>query len=95
MPSYINSGHKALGCLPTFLISLQKCLVCGDDEVVIRCHQCRYSTYLCALCDAEVHNEHPLHDREYWNGEYFSFILPTRYPCPRTGNLIDIGMSCT
>lgn len=67
-----------------------KCLVCGDDAVVIRCHQCHNSTYLCALCDAEIHNEHPLHDREYWNGEYFSFILPTQYPCPQTGNLIDI-----
>lgn len=63
------------------------------NAAVIRCHQCRYSamTYLCPLCDAEIHNDHPLHDREYWNGHYFSFIPPTQYPCPTTGNLIDIG----
>ncbi|XP_065891337.1 uncharacterized protein [Dysidea avara] len=70
-----------------------KCSMCGDtDTAIVRCHQCGYSnmTYLCPLCDCHVHNDHPLHDREYWNGHYFTFIPPTQYPCPDTGNLIDI-----
>ena len=30
-------------------------VICNDDTVVIQCHQCRYATNLCALCDAEIH----------------------------------------
>lgn len=70
---------------------LQKCSVCGDDAVVIRCHDCRASSYLCALCDEEVHSAHPLHDREHWNEKFFSFIPATKSPCSVSGDLSDSG----
>ena len=65
--------------------------MCDDDSPVICCHECCSVTQnLCALCDKEIHKWHPLNDREFWNGEYFTFIpLP---PDHINGNLIDIGM---
>ncbi|XP_065894845.1 uncharacterized protein [Dysidea avara] len=74
------------------LLPEMECSVCGDtNAAIIRCHQCWYSTmaYLCSLCDDGDHHNHPLHDREYWNGHYFSFIPPTQFSCPSSGNLID------
>ena len=73
-------------------VLMQKCSVCDDDSPVIRCHECRGVSHLCALCDEEVHRWHPLHDREYWNGEYFTFIPPLLSPSHISGNLIDIGI---
>lgn len=66
--------------------------MCDDVAVVIRCHECRSLSYLCALCDQEVHTAHPLHDREYWNEKFFTFIIPTQSPDSVTGNLSDVGM---
>lgn len=67
-----------------------KCSVCNDEAVLIRCHDCRSLAYLCALCDQEIHNVHPLHDREYWNGKFFLFIPPTQSPHSVTGELCDV-----
>ena len=66
--------------------------MCDDVEIVIRCHECQSLSYLCALCDQEVHTAHPLHDREYWNGEFFTYIQSTQSPDSVTGNISDVGM---
>ena len=85
--------YKLLFCVCDSLLHVvvQKCLVYGDTAV-IRCHECRATSYLCGLCDQEIHHNNPLHDREYWNQEYFSYIPPTLAPDNLMRELIEVGM---
>ena len=61
------------------LSSPQHCSKCSleIDQCIIRCVDCGPGILFCSLCDIQAHDQNPIHDREAWNGNFFSPILPT------------------
>ena len=66
------------------LIYLKQCFpvkqllsrIVGSVEF-IQCSQCCGIKKLCGACDAEQHQQHPFHDRQYTSpGGFFQFLQP-------------------
>ena len=55
-----------------------KCSMCSSDlQQCVRCMDCGPCFFVCSKCDMNIHNSHPMHDQEFWNGEFFQSLLPT------------------
>ena len=55
-----------------------KCSMCNSDlQQCVRCMDCGPCFFVCSKCDMNIHNSHPMHDQEFWNGEFFQSLLPT------------------
>ena len=51
--------------------------MCNSDlQQCVRCMDCGPCFFVCAKCDMNIHNSHPMHDQEFWNGEFFQSLLP-------------------
>lgn len=70
----------------------QHCSKCSVelDQCVVRCLDCGPGVLLCSECDMQVHDQNPIHDREAWNGNFFSPLLPTE-GVDSQGKLISVG----
>lgn len=70
----------------------QHCSTCSVelDLCVVRCLDCGPGVLFCSECDMQVHDHNPIHDREAWNGNFFSPILPTE-GVDSQGKLISVG----
>lgn len=54
------------------------CSKCACElQYCVRCMGCGPGILLCSTCDMDTHDNHPFHDRESWNGEFFRPLLPT------------------
>lgn len=42
-----------------------------------RCHQCGPGQVVCTACDASIHQQKPLHDRQVWLDGFWLPIAPT------------------
>ena len=55
-----------------------KCSMCNSDlQQCVRCMDCGPCFFVCSKCDMNIPNSHPMHDQEFWNGEFFQSLLPT------------------
>ncbi|XP_065895222.1 uncharacterized protein [Dysidea avara] len=68
---------------------INECALCGR-EAFIRCHHCTPSVLICTLCDENIHNNLPLHDREAWTGRCFIPMSPTTAIDPQSLQLKPI-----
>uniref|UniRef100_A0A7M5X0A6 CxC3 like cysteine cluster domain-containing protein n=1 Tax=Clytia hemisphaerica TaxID=252671 RepID=A0A7M5X0A6_9CNID len=51
--------------LKSAFLSKEKCALCLSKTAAVDCHECRI--HLCEICDRDIHNKNPLHNR-------FSFV---------------------
>jgi translation initiation factor 2B subunit (eIF-2B alpha/beta/delta family) len=66
-----------------------KCLVCSQQKAVISCMECvRHN--LCSLCDIEMHDDQPLHDRCYYGDGYKRPLGPLEC-IDEQGNIVTTG----
>ena len=73
----------------------QNCCKCNSKPGLIKCSQCCHTGRLCGACDAEQHQQHPFHDRQYISpGGFFQFLQPTE-STDDVGNLINISKCCS
>ena len=53
------------------------CYFCAVKPGRFRCHQCGSGQVLCTVCDAHIHQQKPLHDRQVWLDGFWLPIAPT------------------
>ncbi len=58
---------------------VQECICqhCLTAEAIVRCRDCLRRQYLCTLCDGDVHQHLPLHNRESMFHGFFKPLCPT------------------
>ncbi|XP_058644835.1 uncharacterized protein LOC131548005 [Onychostoma macrolepis] len=58
---------------------VQECICqhCLTAEAIVRCRDCLPRQYLCTLCDGDVHQHLPLHNRESMVHGFFKPLCPT------------------
>ena len=77
-PKGQNSEKLCLMMLKEALPPSVKCSMCSSDlQQCVRCMDCGPCFFVCSKCDMNIHNSHPMHDQEFWNGEFFQSLLPT------------------
>ncbi|XP_073725812.1 uncharacterized protein [Misgurnus anguillicaudatus] len=53
------------------------CQHCLSTEAIVRCRDCLPRQYLCTICDGDVHQHLPLHNRESMVHGFFKPLCPT------------------
>ncbi|KAF7298517.1 CxC2 domain-containing protein [Mycena indigotica] len=51
--------------------SISECVVCGQDEAMLRCRDCLLDGRFCKSCIVEYHADLPFHRPERWQGSFF------------------------
>lgn len=59
--------------------NVQECVCqhCLSTEAIVRCRDCLPRQYLCTMCDGDVHQHLPLHNRESMVHGFFKPLCPT------------------
>ncbi|KAG1887678.1 hypothetical protein F4604DRAFT_1877515 [Suillus subluteus] len=57
-------------------LCLEGVCVCGEEPVIYRCQDCHGCELFCHLCMIRIHERHPLHRMERWDGiSFYSVTL--------------------
>lgn len=60
-----------------------------------RCHQCGPGQLVCTACDASIHQQKPLHDRQVWLDGFWLPVAPTITKTGTEASLSSQGIRTT
>ncbi|KAG0692187.1 hypothetical protein DFH29DRAFT_985899 [Suillus ampliporus] len=67
--------------------------VCGEEAAIYRCQDCHGCELFCHLCMIHIHERHPLHRMERWDGiSFYSVTLKSMGICLQLGHAS--GVQC-